>query len=197
MIKALIVVDMQNDFIDGTLGSPEAQAIVPNVVNKIKKYENTDTLILFTKDTHYDNYEETQEGKNLPVSHCKYMTPGWSINKEISGTFKTGSYCYYSAGDVVNSRVLKETFGTFKLVDILSGVNWDEIEIVGLCTDVCVISNAMILKAAFPETLITIDASCCAGVTKESHKNALEAMKAVQINVINEEPDEIADTSEV
>lgn len=187
MRKILVVIDMQNDFIDGPLGTPEAQAIVPKIVHKMKTYSGTDTDILFTKDTHYDNYLETQEGKNLPVEHCKFMTNGWSINKDIAAEFKVGDYFIYSSRDIINSRILKETFGSFKLIDLLKTIDFEEIELVGVCTDICVVSNAMLLKAAFPEKLITVDASCCAGVTPETHKAALTTMKMCQINVINED----------
>ena len=188
MKKFLIVVDMQNDFIDGPLGTPEAQAIVPKIVYKMKKEcSGTETCIIFTKDTHYDNYLETQEGKNLPVEHCKYMTDGWSINKNIAAEFKVGDYCGYLSQDTINSRLLKETFGSYKLVELLKECDFEEIELVGVCTDICVVSNAMLLKAAFPEKLITVDASCCAGVTPETHKAALTTMKMCQINVINED----------
>ena len=190
-MKVLVIVDMQNDFIDGPLGTPEAQAIVPKIVHKMKKEcFGTETCIIFTKDTHYDNYLETQEGKNLPVEHCKYMTEGWSINKDIASEFKNNSgYYEYNSEDVINSRVLKETFGSQKLVEILQkGIDEIEsIELVGVCTDICVVSNAMLLKAAFPEMPIIVDASCCAGVTPETHKAALTTMKMCQINVINED----------
>ena len=178
MKKILIVVDMQNDFITGSLGSKDAEAIVPAVVNKIKEYIDKDDQIFLTQDTHYNNYLDTQEGKNLPVPHCIKETPGWDLADEIEEAIK-GKNCL---------RLFKNTFGCTGLIPSLSLFDSKdtEIELVGLCTDICVISNAMIAKAALPEAKITVDASCCAGVTPESHKNALNAMKAVQINVINE-----------
>ena len=172
MKKVLIVIDMQNDFIDGALGSPEAQAIVPNVKKKIEEYDARGDQIIFTKDTHSINYLYTNEGKHLPVEHCIEFTDGWQIASQLDWTTNPCAY------------VFKPTFGwtgwsTFNLEDA-------EIEIVGLCTDICVVSNAIILKAIYPETKITVDASCCAGVTPESHKAALTTMKMCQINVIGE-----------
>ena len=177
-MKLLIVVDMQNDFIDGALGSPEAQAIVPNVKKKIAEYIGNGDAVVFTRDTHGSNYLETQEGKNLPVHHCIKGTNGWEIKDEL----------VFGGANIVD----KVTFGYDSWVDYLSyfdivNINEvDSIEIIGLCTDICVISNAMIIKAQFYETPIYVDANCCAGVTPESHKNALEAMKMCQINIIGE-----------
>lgn len=168
-MKTLIVVDMQNDFIDGALGTQEAQAIVPNVKKKIEEYEASGDAIVFTKDTHYSNYLETNEGKHLPVEHCIEGTRGWEISSELN--------C--SGYPIVE----KETFGN---IYWKSFFNFEEVELVGLCTDICVVSNALILKAMYPEINITIDASCCAGVTPESHKAALTTMKMCQINVIGE-----------
>lgn len=188
-MKVLVVVDMQNDFIDGVLGTSEAQAIVPKVVDKIREYEGTDTLLVFTKDTHYENYLETQEGKNLPIPHCIQMTEGWQLNKQISSYAKKAKILTLHTCDIINSRIKKETFGSIKLMEILNENKnkIDEIIFIGVCTDICVISNTIMAKAAAPEVLVTVDASCCAGVTPERHKIALEAMKACQINVINEE----------
>lgn len=184
-MKALIIVDMQNDFINGALGTPEAQAIVPNVVDKLKQHENTETVVFFTKDTHYENYLETPEGKKLPVPHCIKGTEGWSIQKDIAAEFKVGTYIGYSSEDVINSRILKETFGSYDLVNILKTTEaWDEIELCGVCTDICVISNALLVKNAFPNIPVIVDASCCAGVTPEKHAAALEVMKSCQIEVI-------------
>ena len=173
-MKILIVVDMQNDFISEVLGTPEAQAIVPNVKYKIEEYSNSSSdVIIYTRDTHYDNYLETQEGKNLPVPHCINRTHGWEI---ADGLYRQGC-----------KVVDKPSFGSTWLPQyIISNYNnrIDSIEIVGLCTDICVISNAMVLKAFMPEVPIIVDSSCCAGVTPESHKNALDAMKMCQIKVI-------------
>ena len=167
-MKFLIVVDMQNDFISGSLGSSHAQAIVQNVVKKVK---NFDGEIIFTRDTHGEEYMQTQEGKKLPVPHCVKGTKGWQVCDELQPFVKTA--------------VDKITFGSIDLPPILEGYNApiDEIELCGLCTDICVISNAMLLKAYFPETKITVDSSCCAGVTPESHQTALDAMRAVQIEI--------------
>lgn len=167
-MKHLIVVDMQNDFITGSLGTDEAVAIVPNVKKKIQEYVSAGNEIIFTRDTHDENYLETSEGKNLPVPHCIRGTFGWEIVEGL---------------EVPNcSYVNKPNFGWLYWND----KNFDEIEIVGLCTDICVVSNALILKAMFPEIKITVDASCCAGVTPESHAAALTTMKMCQINVIGE-----------
>lgn len=168
---------MQNDFIDGALGTPEAQAIVPNVKKKIEEYEKNHFEIVLTRDCHDKTYLSTNEGKNLPVEHCIMGTDGWRISSEI--------------GDVSRYPIVdKLSFGypywdtILRLIDEY-GRGYD-IEIVGLCSDVCVVSNALILKATYPEANITVDATCCAGVTPESHKAALTTMKMCQINVIGE-----------
>lgn len=167
-MKYLIVVDMQVDFISGSLGSDLATAIVPNVVNKVRAF---DGKVIFTRDTHFDNYMDTQEGRKLPVPHCIKDTAGWQICDEL----------LLYAETVVD----KITFGSVDLPRIIAeyGEPVEEIVLCGLCTDICVISNAMIIKAAFPEVKITVDASCCAGVSVESHNTALDAMRAVQIEV--------------
>ena len=185
-MKALIIVDMQNDFIDGALGTPEAQAIVPNVVNKLKAHQHTDTVVLFTKDTHHENYLNTSEGRNLPVEHCIEGTQGWSIAKPIHDEFKNDGYVTYSSGTVIKGRVLKPTFGSYDLLNVLDDIDIDEIELCGVCTDICVISNAIMIKNFFPDVRVTVDASCCAGVTPEKHAAALEVMKSCQIDVIGE-----------
>ena len=162
MKKILIVVDMQNDFIDGALGTKEAVAIVPKVEEKIRN-------------THETYYLETQEGKNLPVKHCIRDTEGWQIRKELDALRKT-------------EPIDKETFGSTDLAGELVTLNEDQgigsITLVGLCTDICVISNALLIKASLPEVPICVDATCCAGVTPESHENALKAMEACQIRII-------------
>ena len=167
-MKLLIVVDMQNDFISGALGSKLAEAIVPNVVEKVKNYDGT---VIFTRDTHFADYMDTQEGKNLPVKHCIKDTTGWEICNELK--------------PYANKVIDKITFGSVDLPNVIKeyGEEIEEIELCGLCTDICVISNAMILKATFPEVKIVVDGNCCAGVTVESHQTALNAMKAVQIEV--------------
>ena len=174
MQKILVVVDMQNDFIDGALGTSEAVAVVPRVEEKIKSF---DGKVLFTRDTHFENYMETQEGKNLPVPHCIKGTEGWQIRKELDVLRKT-------------APLDKLTFGSSELAQMLVSENEKEpiesITFIGLCTDICVISNAFTVKAFLPEVPLTVDASCCAGVTPDSHKNALSAMKICQITVENE-----------
>lgn len=170
--KILVVIDMQNDFIDGSLGTAEAQKIVGNVVEKIKSYEPKN--IYATRDTHYENYLETSEGVNLPVVHCVKDTDGWQIRGEIAEAMPEAKI------------VDKPTFGSTDLADMLFARNEREhieIELVGLCTDICVVSNALLLKAKMPEVKISVDSSCCAGVTPDSHKAALETMKMCQINI--------------
>ena len=172
MQKILIVVDMQNDFISGALGTKEAEAIVDKVKNKIEAFSGK---IIFTRDTHQNDYLTTNEGKHLPVPHCIQGTQGWEIHPALS--------CL-SCDAIID----KPTFGSLDLVDMMQKENQAEpietITLVGLCTDICVISNAMLLKAAFPEVPITVYSSCSAGVTVESHNTALNAMKAVQIEII-------------
>lgn len=192
-MKIVVVIDMQNDFIDGALGSPEARVIVPTMVERLKELDSSENLLLFTKDTHQANYSETQEGKNLPVEHCIEDTHGWSINKEISSFCDYGSHFMgYSSNTVRKSRILKPTFGSLELADIIRDISYDknynieEVILMGVCTDICVVSNALLLKAYCPEIPITVDASCCAGVTPESHAAALTTMKMCQVNVINE-----------
>ena len=170
-MKILVVVDMQNDFIDGSLGTPEAVAIVPYVKEVIQGFKGK---VLFTRDTHFENYMDTQEGKNLPVKHCIKGTPGWEIHPELEALRKT-------------EAIDKLTFGSFELPEVLKQEeNIESITFLGLCTDICVISNVMVTKAFFPEVPVTVDAAGCAGVTPASHKNALEAMKMCQVTVINE-----------
>ena len=171
MKKILVVVDMQNDFIDGALGTPEAVAIVPYVKELI---EGFDGKVLFTRDTHFENYMDTEEGRNLPVPHCIKGTEGWQIRAELDALRTT-------------EAIDKITFGSRDLVDVLAAEGEIEsITFVGLCTDICVISNAMVVKAFFPEIPLLVDAKACAGVTPESHARALAAMKTCQIKVINE-----------
>lgn len=169
-MRILIVVDMQNDFIDGALGTGEAVAIVENVKSKIEKCRANGDTVIFTRDTHFDNYSETQEGRNLPVAHCILGSHGWQISDRLP---------------VGNAKIFdKYTFGSIKLAEYIAILpDVQEIELVGLCTDICVISNALLLKAAMPEVSICVDAACCAGVTPESHNNALEAMKMCQIRI--------------
>ena len=166
MNKTLIVVDMQKDFIDGALGTKEALAIVDNVKAKIAEYEKQGGQIIFTRDTHQTNYLETNEGKNLPVEHCIEGTDGWEL---WDGLEVPGAIC-----------INKPTFGYlgWKEYDL------EEVELVGLCTDICVVSNALLIKAMYPEIKVKVDASCCAGVTPESHAAALTTMRMCQVEVI-------------
>ena len=176
MKKLLIVVDMQNDFIDGALGSKEAEAIVANVDRKIRAYDEAGDLVIFTADTHTEKYMDTQEGSKLPVPHCIKGTKGWEISDKL----------FHPEDAPV---IEKETFGSKDLGIMLmelerAGEVPEAVELVGLCTDICVISNAMLVKAFLPEIPVTVDSACCAGVTPESHENALAAMKMCQIDVI-------------
>ena len=189
MKKILVCVDLQNDFIDGALGSAEAQAIVPNVVEKIKNIDKTNTLVLFTKDTHYEDYLDTLEGKMLPVKHCIENTPGWAINKEISSVVDyVNGHMMFSSEKIIRSRVYKNTFGSDDLREFLVAHkdSIEEVELCGLCTDICLISNALMARQALPNTRIIVDASCCAGTTPKRHQAALEVMKSCQIEIINE-----------
>lgn len=188
-MRVLILVDCQNDFIDGSLGSLEAKAIVPRIVDKINNYPNqSNTLILFTKDTHYDNYLDTLEGTILPIPHCIENTPGWSINREIKDAVKGKRFLTYSSDKIIKSRIYKNTFGSKDLMELLEKEknNIEEVEFVGLCTDVCVISNVLMARMVLPEVEIYVDKNCCAGTTPETHKFVLEVMKSCQINVIGE-----------
>lgn len=188
-MKVLVIVDMQNDFIYGPLGTPESQAIIPVMAERLKEYEYEHPLVLFTKDTHYSDYMDTQEGKNLPVSHCIEDTPGWSICKAISSVVDRNPNFYsYSGNDIVGSRIYKNTFGSMRLAELLrdNEDKIDEVVFMGVCTDICVVSNAILVKAYCPEMRVTVDASCCAGTTPENHKAALQVMKCCQINVIGE-----------
>ena len=177
MKKILVVIDMQNDFIDGALGTPEAVAIVENVKAKILSYPKEN--VFATRDTHHQYYMDTQEGRNLQVPHCIRGTDGWQIRPEIAELI------------FPDHIVDKPTFGSTqlaKLMEVLERREEDgiEIELVGLCTDICVVSNALLLKASMPETPISCDASCCAGVTPAKHEAALETMRSCQIKIIND-----------
>ena len=178
-MKVLVVVDMQKDFIDGALGSPEAQAIVPNVIAKIAEYKKNG-VILFTRDTHFNDYMNTQEGKYLPVPHCIKNTEGWVIPKEIL------------PNEIEAEVVDKYTFGRRNIADdvwIACGRKYgrhdiESIEVVGLCTDICVVSNVLILKSVYHEIPIIVDSKCCAGVTPAKHEAALEVMRSCQVEVL-------------
>ena len=167
-MKLLIVVDMQNDFIDGSLGTAEAVKIVPRVVEKLKSFEGE---VIFTQDTHGENYSDTREGRKLPVSHCIENTEGWEIRKELE--------------PFVTTRWRKRSFGSPALAQAVSEMrDVESIELVGLCTDICVVSNALLIKAANPEIPLIVDSSCCAGVTPEKHEAALEVLRSCQVEVI-------------
>ncbi|MGI5977364.1 MAG: cysteine hydrolase family protein [Candidatus Limivicinus sp.] len=174
MQNVLVVVDMQNDFIDGVLGTPEAAAIVPKVEEKVK---NFDGRVLFTQDTHFENYLNTQEGKKLSVPHCIKGTRGWEIRPELAALCR-------------EKPIEKSTFGSTTLAEQLRSMNAHDpiitITFVGLCTDICVISNAIIAKALLPDVPVIVDASCCAGATPAGHKTAIQAMKNCQIEITNE-----------
>ena len=173
-MKVLVVVDMQNDFVDGALGTKEACAIVPDVVKMI---EGFDGKIVATRDTHMENYMDTQEGKFLPVVHCVKGTPGWELIPPLKELCEAGGYRQYEKptfGSVELARDLKEQYGAGKL---------SSVELIGVCTDICVISNALLIKAFMPELPVSVDPACCAGVTKEKHEAALETMRMCQIDV--------------
>ena len=172
MRKLLLVIDMQNDFIDGALGTPEAAAIVDRVVEEIGKYPAGD--IIATRDTHSENYLDTQEGRNLPVMHCVKGTLGWELNPRIAAALKDAAI------------IDKPSFGSKELAEQLARMAQREeldITLVGLCSDICVVSNAMLVKAFLPETPVRVIADCCAGVTPESHQAALDTMRMCQVQI--------------
>lgn len=177
-MKILVVVDMQNDFIYGPLSNDECIKIVPDVVNKIKSYK--DEKIFYTLDTHPKNYLETQEGKNLPIEHCIEFSQGWMLIKEVDEALNRNNK------NVIQIR--KNTFGSTKLIEELQKLfksnDVFEIEFIGVCTDICVVSNIMLVKAFFPEAIISLDSKCCAGVTVEKHLATLEVLKSCQVKVI-------------
>ena len=175
-MKILVVVDMQKDFVDGTLGTKEAQGIVADVVKKIEAFQGE---IIVTYDTHFADYLETAEGKKLPVEHCIKGTSGWELDTEVAKALSTKDY----------TAVEKLTFGSVNLPELIKDMAGEEdftVELVGLCTDICVVSNALILKANFPQKKISVDASCCAGVTPDTHNHALSVMKMCQIDIMGE-----------
>lgn len=174
MSKYLVVVDMQNDFIDGSLGSPEAQAVLPKIIERIENFPGT---VVYTRDTHEDNYLETLEGKKLPVIHCVRESEGWKLHKDVQKLQEEKRSLIFD----------KDTFGSIQMAGCLQGIDRmaaiDEVVVVGLCTDICVMANAILLRTAMPNTPVRIDASCCAGSTPEAHRCALEAMKSCQIDI--------------
>lgn len=191
-MKVLIVVDMQKDFVDGSLGTPEAQAIVPLVAETIKQMADPNTVCIFTKDTHEQSYLNTLEGKNLPVEHCIAGTAGHSIIDEVFEAYCCKDFKdpweVYPLATTDPLRIEKPSFGSVELQNILATMNdnepIEEITLMGLCTGICVLSNAILCKATLPEVPVNVVADCCACVTPESHKTALEAMKLCQINII-------------
>ena len=175
MGKILIVIDMQNDFVTGALGSEEAKKIVPTVVEKVKNYDGD---VIFTRDTHGEDYMQTQEGKNLPVPHCIKGTDGWQIIPEL-----------LTLQQEKNCKVFdKPTFGSTELAEYIKNEyenrNAEEVELIGVCTDICVVSNAMLIKANAPELQVSVTAGCCAGVTPKKHDAALETMQSCQIKIM-------------
>lgn len=173
MKRFLVVVDMQKDFVDGALGSKEAVAIVPAVVEKIKAFKGE---IFVTFDTHFSDYLETREGRFLPVPHCIVHTEGWRLDQTVAAALEEKPY----------TPVKKITFGSTVLPELIEKTAGEEafsVELIGLCTDICVVSNALLLKAHFPEAPIRVDAACCAGVTPEKHEAALETMRSCQIEI--------------
>lgn len=169
--QVLIVVDMQNDFIDGALGTAEAEEIVDAVARTIREFSGE---VIYTRDTHFEDYLKTQEGRNLPIPHCIKGTEGWQIHERLEVLRNDGQKVFD-----------KNTFGSVELAEYLKEKNaLKRVVLVGLCTDICVISNALLIKAYLPETEVAVIESCCAGVTPESHQNALRAMKSCQITVI-------------
>ena len=193
-MKVLIVVDMQKDFVDGSLGTKEAQAIVPLVAETIEQMAAPDTVVIFTKDTHPEDYMDTLEGKNLPVRHCIKDTAGHSIVDEVFNAYLNvidtyaDAYEVYPMTEINPIRVEKCTFGSVELQNILFDINErlgiEEVTLMGLCTGICVMSNAILTKATLPEVPVNVIADCCACVTPETHKTAIEAMKLCQINII-------------
>ncbi|MDO4566253.1 MAG: isochorismatase family cysteine hydrolase [Oscillospiraceae bacterium] len=175
MKRLLIVVDMQNDFVNGALGTAEAVKTVPAVIKKIKNFDGD---VIYTKDTHSEQYLSTLEGRHLPIQHCKKGTDGWRLVPEIEKLFL----------DMQCRGFEKQGFGAKQLPEWIEKTypeGPEEIVLIGLCTDICVLTNAIMLKVFFPQTEITVDAACCAGVTPEGHANALAAMRTCQINIIN------------
>lgn len=183
-MKALCVIDIQNDFISGSLGSPEAEAIIPEVCKLIKNRACGDAALFLTQDTHYaDDYLDSQEGKFLPVEHCVAHTEGWEINYDVWKAAKSVSHQY---ADVIT--VEKPTFGSLtlvnELVDIDDQSGLEEIIFCGVCTDICVLNNVALAKTFFPEVPVTVVERCCAGVTPEKHAAAIEVMRSLQVNII-------------
>ena len=180
-MNILIVIDMQKDFVDGALGTPEAVEIVPAAAEKILAYAHRGDVIIATRDTHGENYLDTQEGRNLPVVHCVRDTPGWQLDETIAAVLPKGTI-----------MVDKPTFGSTELAEIVGryveeyGQENVNVELIGLCTDICVVSNALLLKAHYYEMPMSVDPRCCAGVTPEKHAAALETMASCQIRILGQ-----------
>ena len=175
--KYLIVIDMQKDFIDGALGTPEAAAIVPAVIERIRQAKAAGETVIATMDTHHENYLDTAEGKKLPVPHCIKGTDGWLLNDEVAAALGKKGF----------TAVEKNTFGSVDLPGLIEKAADGEdfaMEVIGLCTDICVVSNALLLKASFPEAPIAVDAACCAGVSPQTHDAALQTMRCCQIDIL-------------
>lgn len=194
-MKIFVVVDMQNDFINGSLGTAEAQAIVPKVAQLIKDKADPNTIILFTQDTHKSDYLKTLEGKNLPVEHCLYMTNGWLINKDVCAAYEEVKDKYFQWAGTLNpdnpgnQLIWKPSFGSIDLQNYLYEIDDDvekieEITFCGLCTGICVLSNAILAKATLPEVPVKVVKDCCACVSPESHETALNAMALCQIEIV-------------
>ena len=193
-MKVLIVVDMQKDFVDGSLGTKEAQAIVPMVAETIEQMADSNTVVIFTKDTHFENYMDTLEGKNLPVPHCIKGTAGHSIVDEVFKAYinvidtYADAYEVYPITEINPIKVEKPTFGSIELQNILFDINErmgiEEVTLMGLCTGICVMSNAILAKATLPEVPVRVVEECCACVTPDSHKTAIDAMRLCQIEII-------------
>ena len=174
MKKLLIVVDYQKDFVNGSLGFKEAEDLDEYLASLIDQYHQNKDDVIFTFDTHQNNYLETQEGKNLPIEHCIKNSDGWELYGKVNTAKKEYDIC-----------IEKTTFGSRTLAEFIRDENYDEVELVGICTDICVVSNALLIKAYAPEVKISVDASCCAGVSPEKHLAALETMRSCQIEITN------------
>lgn len=177
-MKLLVVVDMQNDFLTGSLRNEEGIKIIPNVIEEINN-ASEDTVVVATMDTHYDNYMNSQEGQKLPVPHCILGTKGWNVNADVEKAIQAKTF---------HTFITKKSFGLYDWPNVLKDetkfTQFDEIELIGVCTDICVVSNALILKALYPETPIKVKESCCAGTTIENHNHAISTMRSCQIDII-------------
>ena len=192
-MKVLVIVDMQNDFVHGALGSEAAQSAEREILKLLPEYKGEDNLIIFTKDTHSIDYLKTNEGKHLPVEHCIYDTEGWCITKPLASEVMAPGYCLCEMPwyDISNGRLEKDTFGSFDLGAALSAIDRDkkidEIHFVGVCTDICVVSNALMAKSYFPNAKISINPKLCAGTSINNHLSAIDVMRSCQIDIIETE----------